>query len=57
MREAYPEQVRRHRHPGMGFGAGLPEEVTPEFVRDEVAAGRARDRKPAVADQPRAMRR
>ena len=41
MREAYPEEVRRHRHPGMGFGAGLPEEVTPEFVRDEVAAGRA----------------
>ena len=25
----------------MGFGANLPEEVTPEFVRDEVAAGRA----------------
>ena len=41
MREAYPEEVRRHRHPGMGFGASLPEEVTPEFVRDEVAAGRA----------------
>ncbi|MFW5909836.1 MAG: phosphomethylpyrimidine synthase ThiC, partial [Thiohalospira sp.] len=29
------------RHPGHGFGANLPEEVTPEFVRDEVAAGRA----------------
>ena len=41
MREAYREEVRRHRHPGMGFGAILPEEVTPEFVRDEVAAGRA----------------
>ena len=41
MREAYPEEVRRLRHPGMGFGANLPEEVTPEFVRDEVAAGRA----------------
>ena len=41
MREAYPEAVRGHRHPGMGFGASLPEEVTPEFVRDEVAAGRA----------------
>ena len=41
MREAYREEVRRHRHPGMGFGANLPEEVTPEFVRDEVAAGRA----------------
>ncbi len=34
-----PELQRRH--PGMAFGAKLPEEVTPEFVRDEVAAGRA----------------
>ena len=41
MREAYREEVLRLRHPGMGFGANLPEEVTPEFVRDEVAAGRA----------------
>ena len=41
MRDAYREEVRRLRHPGMGFGANLPEEVTPEFVRDEVAAGRA----------------
>ena len=41
MREAYREEIRRLRHPGMGFGANLPEEVTPEFVRDEVAAGRA----------------
>ena len=29
------------RHPGQGFGANLPERVTPEFVRDEIAAGRA----------------
>ena len=41
MLEAYREEVRRLRHPGMGFGANLPEKVTPEFVRDEVAAGRA----------------
>ena len=41
MRDAYRAEVRGHRHPGMGFGASLPEEVTPEFVRDEVAAGRA----------------
>ena len=41
MLQAYREEVRRHRHPGMGFGANLPEDVTPEFVRDEVAAGRA----------------
>ncbi|HEX7028050.1 MAG TPA: phosphomethylpyrimidine synthase ThiC [Gammaproteobacteria bacterium] len=29
------------RHQGQHFGASLPEEVTPEFVRDEVARGRA----------------
>jgi phosphomethylpyrimidine synthase len=29
------------RQPGRGFGAELPEEVTPDFVRDEVARGRA----------------
>ena len=29
------------RHAGESFGAHLPEIVTPEFVRDEVAAGRA----------------
>lgn len=29
------------QHGGQGFGAHLPQEVTPEFVRDEVAAGRA----------------
>jgi len=30
---------RRHR--GESFGAAIPDEVTPEFVRDEVARGRA----------------
>jgi len=29
------------QHPGQSFGARLPHEITPEFVRDEVAAGRA----------------
>lgn len=29
------------QHPGKAFGAQLPEEITPEFVRDEVASGRA----------------
>ncbi|WP_457674026.1 phosphomethylpyrimidine synthase ThiC [Thiolapillus sp.] len=29
------------QHPGQSFGANLPEEITPEFVRQEVAAGRA----------------
>jgi len=30
-----------HQHPGQGFGAAIPREMTPEFVRDEVARGRA----------------
>ena len=30
-----------HQHPGQSFGADLPSFVTPEFVRDEVALGRA----------------
>jgi phosphomethylpyrimidine synthase len=30
-----------HRHPGESFGASIPEEITPEFVRSEVARGRA----------------
>ena len=29
------------QHPGQGWGAELPDEITPEFVRDEVARGRA----------------
>ncbi|AOV16192.1 phosphomethylpyrimidine synthase ThiC [Acidihalobacter aeolianus] len=29
------------QHPGESFGASLPDEITPEFVRDEVARGRA----------------
>jgi len=29
------------QHPGARFGAHIPEEITPEFVRQEVAAGRA----------------
>jgi phosphomethylpyrimidine synthase len=28
-------------HAGEGFGANIPQQITPEFVRDEVAAGRA----------------
>ncbi len=28
-------------HPGQSFGAAIPAEVTPQFVRDEVARGRA----------------
>jgi phosphomethylpyrimidine synthase len=40
-RERIRSEVLRHQHPGMSFGASLPENITPEFVRDEVAAGRA----------------
>lgn len=29
------------QHPGFSFGANLPDEITPEFVRQEVAEGRA----------------
>ena len=29
------------QHPGQSFGAAIPKEITPEFVRDEVARGRA----------------
>src|SRR5262249_47754228 len=31
----------RHQHSGESFGARVPSYVTPEFVRDEVARGRA----------------
>ena len=30
-----------HQHPGETFGAYIPEYITPEFVREEVARGRA----------------
>ncbi|MDN5939609.1 MAG: phosphomethylpyrimidine synthase ThiC, partial [Salinisphaera sp.] len=39
--DAVTEPRLRRRHAGQGFGANLPEIVTPEFVRAEVAAGRA----------------
>ncbi len=29
------------QHPGENFGASMPKQITPEFVRSEVAAGRA----------------
>lgn len=35
-----PEIVTR-QHPGQSFGAAIPAVITPEFVRDEVARGRA----------------
>ncbi len=33
--------VLAEQHPGMSFGAAIPKEITPEFVRSEVARGRA----------------
>jgi len=30
-----------HQHPGQPLGASIPDQITPEFVRDEVARGRA----------------
>ena len=36
-----PRDSLLHQHRGQSFGAAIPEYVTPEFVRDEVARGRA----------------
>jgi phosphomethylpyrimidine synthase len=36
-----PRDSLNHQHRGQSFGANTPEFVTPEFVRDEVARGRA----------------
>ncbi|MHC9038291.1 phosphomethylpyrimidine synthase ThiC, partial [Cobetia marina] len=35
------ESILGHQHPGHSFGANLPDEITAEFVREEVARGRA----------------
>jgi len=40
-RERIRSEVLLQQHPGHGFGAQLPENITAEFVRQEVAAGRA----------------
>ncbi len=36
-----PRNLLHFQHPGQSFGASIPEMITPEFVRDEVARGRA----------------
>jgi phosphomethylpyrimidine synthase len=36
-----PRNSLWRQHPGQSFGASIPREITPEFVRDEVARGRA----------------
>jgi phosphomethylpyrimidine synthase len=40
-RELNNHSVLTQQHSGMSFGASIPKEITPEFVRDEVARGRA----------------
>ena len=35
------QSVLAHQHPGNAWGAKIPSQITPEFVRDEVARGRA----------------
>ena len=36
-----PRDSLKFQHPGQAWGAAIPKEITPEFVRDEVAKGRA----------------
>ncbi|WP_257605947.1 phosphomethylpyrimidine synthase ThiC [Ferrimonas balearica] len=40
-RERIRSEILKRAHPGQSFGANLPEAITPEFVRDEIARGRA----------------
>ena len=40
-RGARMAKMMAHQHPGESFDAALQSEITPEFVRDEVARGRA----------------
>jgi phosphomethylpyrimidine synthase len=39
--DALVDSALRAQHPGESFGASLPNRITPGFVRDEVARGRA----------------
>ncbi len=41
IREMQRREAHAARHPGESFGAAIPEVITPEFVRSEVARGRA----------------
>ncbi|MFV0574259.1 MAG: phosphomethylpyrimidine synthase ThiC [Vibrio sp.] len=40
-RQKFADEQLNQQHPGQSFGAQLPKEITPEFVRREVAEGRA----------------
>ncbi|MBK1780813.1 phosphomethylpyrimidine synthase ThiC [Advenella sp. WQ 585] len=46
LRQSGPDGVKlaariSRQHPGQSFGASIPQRITPEFVRDEIARGRA----------------
>ncbi|MBX7102386.1 MAG: phosphomethylpyrimidine synthase ThiC [Myxococcaceae bacterium] len=41
LREAQRQASDRVQHDGEAYGASIPREITPEFVRDEIARGRA----------------
>ncbi|MEM9400771.1 MAG: phosphomethylpyrimidine synthase ThiC [Verrucomicrobiota bacterium] len=41
MRVDVPSNSMLKQHPGKSWGAAIPDEITPEFVREEVACGRA----------------
>ncbi|RYZ92543.1 MAG: phosphomethylpyrimidine synthase ThiC, partial [Moraxellaceae bacterium] len=41
LQQAKEQGVLSQQHAGMSFGANIPKEITPEFVRQEVALGRA----------------
>lgn len=40
-REEVKSEILKQQHKGQALGAQIPEQITPEFVRDEVARGRA----------------
>jgi phosphomethylpyrimidine synthase len=40
-REQVTDELLSRQHRGIGFGAAIPQKITAEFVRDEVARGRA----------------
>ncbi len=40
-RQQVKDKILTAQHQGQSFGASIPEQITPEFVRDEVARGRA----------------
>jgi len=40
-REQVNDEILLQQHQGQSFSANIPEQITPEFVRDEVARGRA----------------